>query len=459
MSAKKEAPFNGLDHGHPLADVLSPYSCAICKACTDLISCGSCQSVRFCSREHQREYFPRHQAVCRFLSNGRKTATLQGTWNAKEWIPEALDVWRKQRRREPEPWELQQLCTQPYCRRCHKIPATIFSPECCFAAYCSEGCLEEDAAERGSWRYLQVAVTAMTAQTYHQANGRICFELTERESPLPADFVEKTWEGYVEFASPTCENTPFLKLPLQAQQVIIDSLSYPLIALEALDTLGKPLDAQLKGLQHFEVHILGATRAALANLEKYEEWLHRSGETVSSLHLHFVGPQVPLAEGGTKCKWERRFEDCERSIEVHLHRRSVSDWVAEKADSKPLFRIAFSPSLGRSSGAAREEWVAAIRTLTALGDFVPLIITESVVEDLLQDEQVLEENGMTSLVSPTLSKFPSPLALFDDYRTKEENSLGLIIANMSFAVFEATIGGPVQDKGPAGQGGVTCGGE
>eukprot|EP00435_Cladocopium_sp_Y103_P033628 s3890_g8.t1 len=85
---------------HTIVRLHNPYSCAVCKATTELSLCSSCHSVRFCCRDHQRRFWPRHQAVCRFISSikGGLLQQVAGREWVSEALPEVVDVWTKSRR-------------------------------------------------------------------------------------------------------------------------------------------------------------------------------------------------------------------------------------------------------------------------------------------------------------------------------------------------------------------------
>eukprot|EP00438_Fugacium_kawagutii_P005850 Skav231080 [mRNA] locus=scaffold524:406035:422683:- [translate_table: standard] len=124
---------------HTIANLHNPFSCAVCKATTDLSLCSSCESARFCSRDCQRRFWPRHQKVCRFIASvkGGLLQQVAGKKWVSEALPEIVDVWTKSRG-PPEPWELEQLVHLPHCKVCSKAPATWFCAESSQVAYCSE---------------------------------------------------------------------------------------------------------------------------------------------------------------------------------------------------------------------------------------------------------------------------------------------------------------------------------
>lgn len=434
---------------HPLASLHSPYSCAVCKDTKNLMLCGACKCVRFCSRDHQRKFWPRHQNVCGFLAGCR--GGLLTEVSGKDWVksgfPKILDVWSRSRESEPIAWEIDQLIYLPRCHSCGKVPATLACEQCQSIGYCSEACRSGDAEHKTSWQCQQVRLSSLVAHAMNKGGGGIAFEARQCSQPLDKTVYEKGWQAYVKFADISSGGTSFMELAPLAQQVIIDSLSYPLSVLEGLFRAGKPLEELMAGKKNLEAHILSPTGFDLADMMKYEEWLHRAGSQVSSLELHFIGCQAPLAEKEFSRAFDLSTKLCPRcrekgkAMRFHLHRCPVAKWLEPAMSSeagKPAFRVAYSPVFGETAGCeGLEDWGLALERIAASFDAIPLIVTESVLLAVQQDTAVAKKHGLRTRVRPDISNFSSPLALPDENSSRKDNPTGLLVWNMSFAVFEA----------------------
>eukprot|EP00439_Symbiodinium_sp_Y106_P073110 s1231_g13.t1 len=531
---------------HTLALLHSPYSCAVCKATSathELFLCSSCQSVRFCSRECQRKFWPRHQTVCRFIASvrGGLLKQVSGQRWMQDALPQVVDVWTRSRSQLPQPWELEQLVHLPRCRVCRTVPATLVCPVSRYAGYCSEACIQEDGEHQSSWMCSQVRSTAVAAYFMHKAGGCCSFTTRCSAEELPASIFEGGWqEPLVSFnftrrhsvsvrqhaCAPPCfymrltclsttrqlnnvhppasslrsvsglcsepdgceefvkctelqsaDGQPFSELGTTAQQTIIDALSFPMIAIEGCRLAGQSWES----LRHLKVHVLGAYGSTLADLYKYEEngdcvteWLRR-GWNLKSMEIHFIGPEVQIPSSDSDVLTASvKLDLCDsltaqdRTATCFFHRCSILEFIEEEVvsgASPPTFRLAYSPSLHRLPlGDPSDQWGKALQRLADLDDTL-LIVSEKNPGEIAadhrgevswlvgdahhpQDRDRLRECGFRALVKPRMSNFPSPLALYDDMSTPEENPLGLNIWNMSMAVFKACKpGDPDTDAG------------
>lgn len=425
---------------HTIVRLHNPYSCAVCKATTELSLCSSCHSVRFCSRDHQRRFWPRHQAVCRFISS-IKGGLLQQV-AGREWVsdalPEVVDVWTKSRGQPPEPWQLEQLVHLPHCKVCSKAPATLLCSFCSQVAYCSQECMDVDSEHQGSWQCRQVAATAVAAELMHKAGGAFGFTTGLTEGSLPDSIFRNGWQDFVDYSGLRgMSGEEFRTLPCMAQQIIIDSLSFPMSVVEACRFANHPWDQP-----HIKIHILNAYGCAMADMNKYEEWLHRAPQ-LKSIEVHFVSTEVRHGNAETSCKLDlcERCTLLGRQMTLVVHETSLLDFVEEEirsGSSPPFLRVAYSPALARLPlGDPEDLWEAAMKRIAELQDDALLVITERTMTDIYEDEERLELFGFTTVVPSRNSNFPSPLTLFDGVRSNEENPIGLTIWNMSICAFKA----------------------
>jgi len=433
---------------HTLALLHSPYSCAVCKGTKELLLCSMCHCVRFCSKEHQRQFWPRHQSVCKFISSvkGGLLTQVSGLPWLSEALPQIGEVWMKSRGAPPQPWELEQLVHMPRCRVCKKVPATLVCKRSKYAGYCSEACRDKDTEHINSWQCGQVGATALVAAYMHKAGGCVPYTTRVSEEAIPDSLFDCGWQDFVKFAALATDQTDFLKLPSLAQQSIIDALSFPLIAMEGLYHASRPIE-RLSRRQNLKVHVLGAYGSTLADPGKYEEWLHRVGSQCAHLDVHFVGPEVLLSgdgdhvESSVKMPVSDSCKSRDRTLTLHFHRCKIADFIDEEisaSSSPPAFRVAYSPAFGKvPAGHPEDSWSDVLERLAKLQDAVPLIVSERTNEDIYQDRLRARACGFKTLVKPMNSKFPSPLVLYDEVRPPEENPLGLLIWNMALAVFEA----------------------
>ncbi|CAE7204483.1 unnamed protein product [Symbiodinium sp. CCMP2592] len=444
---------------HTLALLHSPYSCAVCKATSathELFLCSSCQSVRFCSRECQRKFWPRHQTVCRFIASvrGGLLKQVSGQRWMQDALPQVVDVWTRSRSQLPQPWELEQLVHLPRCRVCRTVPATLVCPVSRYAGYCSEACIQEDGEHQSSWMCSQVRSTAVAAYFMHKAGGCCSFTTRCSAEELPASIFEGGWQEFVKCTElQSADGQPFSELGTTAQQTIIDALSFPMIAIEGCRLAGQSWES----LRHLKVHVLGAYGSTLADLYKYEEWLRR-GWNLKSMEIHFIGPEVQIPSSDSDVVTASvKLDLCDsltaqdRTATCFFHRCSIMEFIEEEVvsgASPPTFRLAYSPSLHRLPlGDPSDQWGKALRRLADLDDTL-LVVSEKNPGEIAADRDRLRECGFRALVKPRMSNFPSPLALYDDMSTPEENPLGLNIWNMSMAVFKACKpGDPDTDAG------------
>eukprot|EP00930_Biecheleria_cincta_P042752 TRINITY_DN29413_c0_g1_i1.p1 TRINITY_DN29413_c0_g1~~TRINITY_DN29413_c0_g1_i1.p1 ORF type:complete len:994 (-),score=184.40 TRINITY_DN29413_c0_g1_i1:76-3057(-) len=435
---------------HTLVNVHSPYSCAVCKKVKTLQLCSSCQCVRFCCKEHQRQFWPRHQSVCKFISSvkGGLLSQVSGMNWMKEAVPKIVDVWVKSKGVPPQPWELEQLIHLPHCRVCRKVPASLVCQKTSYVGYCSEACRSSDTDHTNAWQRGQVGATGVVISYMHQ--GGQCFPYKTRvsEEAVPKDVYDIGWKEYVAYSALAgVDDVPFLKLPPVCQQTVIDALSFPLIAMEALYFAGRPIERLSIKRQALKVHVLGAYGATIADAWKYEEWLHRGGLHLKTMELHFVGPEVPVSGGADSVEASIPVALCPackehgRSLTVFFHRCTVEDFLEEEAaayKSPPSFRIIYSAVFGKYAlGDPADTWEVPLRKLSALQDNIPLIVCERTIVDLTHDRTRAKQCGFKTVVRPNTSRFPSPLTLYDEMRSLKENPIGLTIWNMSFAVFQA----------------------
>lgn len=435
---------------HTLCNVHSPYSCAVCKKVKDLQLCSSCQCVRFCSKECQRRYWPRHQSVCKFISSvkGGLLSQVSGMNWMKEAVPKIVDVWVKSKGVPPQNWELEQLIHLPHCRVCRKVPASLVCQKTKYVGYCSEACRASDAEHTNAWQRGQVGATGVVISYMHQGGQCFPFKTRVSEEAVPKDVYEIGWKEYIGYSALSGhDDVPFLKLPPVCQQTVIDALSFPLIAMEALYFSGRPIERMAVKRHALKVHVLGAYGATIADAWKYEEWLHRGGLHLKTMEIHFVGTEVPVFGGADSIETSMPVAlspECQaqgRSLTLFFHRCKVEDFLEEEAaayKSPPSFRIIYSAVFGKYPlGDTADTWEAPLRKLSALQDNIPLIVCERTLVDLTHDRTRAKHCGFKTVVRPNTSRFPSPLTLYDEMRSLEENPIGLTIWNMSFAVFQA----------------------
>lgn len=420
---------------HLLAQLFNPYTCAVCKGTDNLLLC-SCKSARYCCREHQREFWPRHRSVCQFLTVSKNLLLeVHGLSWLEDALPRITEVWTKEKGRPPASAETEQLARLPRCRVCKSLPAH-FPAENHFQGYCSEECEAGDVAWRRSWQSKQLRSTALVSMALHRGNGALVPDIRRPDLPLQSNVFDKGWPEYVLAADLAAEGIRFAALPTLAQQVLVDQMSYPLIVLEALFRAERALDDLCQGTDHLEVHVLGADGTVVADVMKYEEWMHRAGGGLRSLEIWFVGQTLPdvthMDVTHTMCQ-SCLARSCRMTI--RMVNSGVSQWLRELAPSRePTVRVSYRPVLGNP--VTRAEWSWAFQHLADAADGVPLVLSESRWSDLKVDEVWAGEAGLTTRVAPSLSKFPSALAVPDDVSLKAD-PVGLFVWNMCFAVFDS----------------------
>ena len=107
----------------------------------------------------------------------------------------------------------------------------------------------------------------------------------------------------------------------------------------------------------------------------------------------------------------------------------------------PFLRIAYSPALARLRlGDPEDVWEVPMKRIAEQQDDALLVITERTMTDIYQDEERLELYGFTSVVPSQSCNFPSPLTLFDEVRSEEDNPIGLTIWNMALCALKAAPG-------------------
>merc|ERR1740123_1469265 len=270
---------------HPLANLHNPYSCAVCKVTKDLMVCGTCKCARFCGRDHQRQFWPRHESVCKFIAatQGGLLAEVSGLrW--EDAFQKILEVWTRANQ-EPRMFEYEQLIHLPRCHKCRKVPAIIPCEMSHAVGYCSEACQKADNEWRESWQCAQAMMSNSIAVLMHKGGGGLPYEVGKTDRIIEPVVYENGWNDFMEFVEISANGMDFDALPPVAQHVLIDQLSYPLSVMEALFRIGKPIDELCAGKEHMEVHILGPDYGALADPEKYSEWLYRGGPQLRSLDV------------------------------------------------------------------------------------------------------------------------------------------------------------------------------
>ncbi|CAE7537102.1 unnamed protein product [Symbiodinium sp. CCMP2456] len=303
------------------------------------------------------------------------------------------------------------------------------------------------------WRMLQLYDTLLRRGVagFHLPRGMAgtCSPPASRLPTMDSEFVKCT-----ELQS--ADGQPFSDLGTTAQQTIIDALSFPMIAIEGCRLAGQSWES----LRHLKVHVLGAYGSTLADLYKYEEWLRR-GWNLKSMEIHFIGPEVQIPSSDSDVVTASvKLDLCDsltaqdRTATCFFHRCSILEFIEEEVASgasPPTFRLAYSPSLHRLPlGDASDQWGKALQRLADLDDTL-LVVSEKNTGEIAADRDRLRECGFRAVVKPRMSNFPSPLALYDDMSTPEENPLGLNIWNMSLAVFKACKpGDPDTDAGEDG---------
>lgn len=454
---------------HPLAVAHSAYSCAVCKTVDNLLLCSACKCVRFCSRDHQRQFKERHKTVCKFLANCR--GGLLQELSQKDWFTEAfkklVEVFMQvQEGRDLDVFEYQQLLHIPRCRKCGKMPATVICQRSHAAAYCSEVCWNADKEWRESWQCEQLADTQAAARLLHEAGGGIPFNVGNTADLLPDTVYENGWHSYVEYCKPCCGETPFLKLDKTPQQILIDELSYPMAVLSALHKAGRPLHTLCAGCDRLEVHMLMPELAAVADMEKYMEWLYRAGPQVNSLTIRIVGTSFALEEG--RNRHTRKIKVLKDglstpygTIHIHYYQMLCHEWldkVAEVQNQKknhvvlpesmldteayddicdPIFRVCYSPEFDLwPVGDPKDHWGPVLDRLAATDDGIPLIVSERSFIQVRSDTERAQEHGLRTVLEPQFSDFASCLTVRDDYHSIDDNPLGLLIWNMGHSVLE-----------------------
>ena len=120
-----------------------------------------------------------------------------------------------------------------------------------------------------------------------------------------------------------------------------------------------------------------------------------------------------------------------------IHRRQE----IRSGSDPPFLRIAYSPALARLRlGDPEDVWEVPMKRIAEQQDDALLVITERTMTDIYQDEERLELYGFTSVVPSQSSNFPSPLTLFDEVRSEEDNPIGLTIWNMALCALKAAPG-------------------
>jgi len=440
---------------HSLATAFSPYSCAVCKADTGLMVCSSCRGARFCGRDHQRRFWPRHRHVCKFLAacHDALPAERVGPSLDGEAIPQILDMWTKFHRRQPEVWELEQLCRIPRCRVCHTRPAMLLCEGCCSTSYCSAACRDGDSGHRDSWQCKQVRLTAHAACIIYKHGVSQGFQVQSDEEPLSGTILESGFQPYMAVSRVVVNDVGFDELQPTVKCCVIDSLSYPLTILQGLYQAWRPIESLCAAKRDLDVHVLASEQTCdpLTNVEKFEEWLHRGGRQLRSLTLRFIGltPHAGQLAHQQHDLSERLCSNCRqagRRLAVHAYSGSPADWLSGEGLPAPAFRVSFAPCLGRRDS-ARSPWTPALKWLVAAGDQVPLVVTENTLTDAVADGERVQEAGMSVLVPARTSNFPSPLAVYDEQHGLKQNPTGLELWNMALAVFSACD----QGAGPQGE--------
>jgi hypothetical protein len=447
---------------HPLTRLHSPYSCAVCKSTRNLMICSACKSVRFCGREHQRQYWPRHQSVCKFLAacQGGLLRDVSGKHWSTEALPQILNVWLQDSGRNPEPHEYEQLVHMPRCHRCRKVPAPVACERSFAVGYCSEVCRAADTEWRESWQCNQSLLTGAVASVMYKAGGGMPFCMGNPECTLPSSVFENGWEEYITTVDvQDARGNGFMGMSPIPQQVIVDQLSYPMALLEGLFRAGRRLENLCWGKEDLEVHLFNPEQGAMADMEKFEALMYHAGPQVKTLHLRLIGNQVPAKESGVHEKLDftkrlqKRCQERGYQMFIHFYQMPCEEWLdKEYRDiARPVFRAAFSPIFDQwPDDDQMDLWGPVLKRLASLEDGIPLVVTEKLMSVIKKDVERAETYGLRTLVKPDVpSAFCSPLALVDDLSSKEDNPCGLAIWNMAVAVFEAVPTNTTRDSSSA----------
>lgn len=121
-------------------DFFHPSLCHICKAIKELMKCGKCKSVSYCSKEHQLQDWPRHKEFCKHITAVDRIFTVQMQniiGNRRVYVSMMKDKLLQKMNRNILNYESDIVVYRKYCAVCNDRNCTTCCEACLSVFYCS----------------------------------------------------------------------------------------------------------------------------------------------------------------------------------------------------------------------------------------------------------------------------------------------------------------------------------
>jgi len=412
-----------------------PYSCQVCRRSTvcgiELMHCGKCKRVYYCSRDHQMADWKKHKKLCNYAQKIPLSA---------EPFESAGDYWEKLKKEMStitafsmmegkvsplkdglglKPWIL-----QPHCLCCHVQTNLVKCSLCSGVAHCQrEACINYCRVEHKgkapceAYR-LRLASYVMALQ---QGNYLCIASKSRLKSPAVEVLSEPTsssldnmrvvqdprkfpssWSEYMLAKGSDFEVHPVLlsMSPVMAQ--VTDSLSLTMTVANGLHYFSSSSSA-LRDASAVSIHLVGVETAELCTVHCYEEVLHWF-PNIRNLHIAMIGPQS-RDRGGPDLGQNAKFQEgilCRACVDqgCSLYTTGSTKCYHEAVEAKEISDcpdLVVCPHSGLHDGGItesfsledgrvvtlQEAWAPTVLKLYAMG--VPVIFTAWNAQESLDD--------------------------------------------------------------------------
>ncbi|KAK2718309.1 hypothetical protein QYM36_005573 [Artemia franciscana] len=433
--------------------------CHVCKEThrgeTILKSCAACRMIAYCSSEHQKQHWPEHKDVCRFVRKELKKRQHRHLYQSAK--NSDYETWKRIRyttmmecedfiKRALQPYEREMFLFARHCESCYETDGEKLHQckKCLSSFFCSPDHKKKD---HDRWC----------------SDLKLLFDINVKQAkigPIDPPLPDRVFQNY-EILPDNIKEFLVTKMlgPKRSSNYdnatfscLTEFASYPLTVIYAIQALEKVISkgkgtfkpTAINSLNSIVIHVVGAELIfECNNIIKWDIFFAHLLPNLKYLRIVFIGPDLvssPCIIPTGVCNEDLRCPRCSssgRNIEYDFQPDILyQDYVKTKHYIKPTVIIAFNCGLYRDTGhSERDTWAPCIEYLTK-DPFIPLILTAYTSEEAPKDvERVMRTVKAEVLVKPQRNPYRSykPCRNFIN-----EDSIPVMYKNNYFSILRGT---------------------